>query len=187
MADFARLVKHTSFIKPVNKAQEKQHYGHSVSTDAECRGPRCSHYLYVLRQSMEHASCTKAVYKTYKYSRATVTTASAKIYPPTHEHFRGLHLGSRQCTISKLAAVLHTIHLAYCGLREPLPVTKMENCSSSPGLLPPELLFKIATSIYVAVDLQNLRLVNRAFSKAATLVLQDGPPPEYICCQRDPR
>jgi hypothetical protein len=74
-----------------------------------------------------------------------------------------------------MAASLHKVELA---LRSPitkqLPVITMENSPSTSQLLPPELLLKIATFVDVAVDLQNLRLVDRAFSKAATTVLQDG-------------
>lgn len=56
---------------------------------------------------------------------------------------------------------------------EQTPVTTMENPPSAFQLLPPELLLKMVTFVDVAVDLQNLRLVNRAFSKAVTTVLQD--------------
>lgn len=47
-------------------------------------------------------------------------------------------------------------------------------------MLPPELLLKMAALIDVALDLQNLRLVNRAFSKAATTVLQDRSSRIYL-------
>jgi hypothetical protein len=79
-----------------------------------------------------------------------------------------------------MAAASHEIQLAHRSPREQLPVVTMETSSSSPQLLPPELLLKIATFIDVAVDLQNLRLVNRAFSKAATTVLQDGSDRIYL-------
>lgn len=56
----------------------------------------------------------------------------------------------------------------------------MQNYASLPQLLAPELLLKIATFIDTAVDLQNLRLVDRAFSKAATTVLQDDSDMVYL-------
>ena len=56
----------------------------------------------------------------------------------------------------------------------------MQNSASLPQLLAPELLLNIATFVDTAVDLQNLRLVNRAFSKAATTVLRNGSEMIYL-------
>lgn len=73
-----------------------------------------------------------------------------------------------------MAEASNKLKLAHRGLKEQLTVITTENSPSSPQMLPPELLLKIATFIDSAVDLQNLRLVNRAFSKAATTILQNG-------------
>ncbi|GAB7324195.1 hypothetical protein MBLNU13_g07558t2 [Cladosporium sp. NU13] len=79
-----------------------------------------------------------------------------------------------------MATDSHKVQLAHWGPRERLPVTTMEDSTPLPQLPPPELLLKIAAFVDVAVDLQNLRLVNRAFSKAATTVLQHGPSRIYL-------
>lgn len=73
-----------------------------------------------------------------------------------------------------MAAPLHKVELALRSPTTQLPVITSGNSPSTSQLLPPELLLKIATFVDEAVDLQNLRLVDRAFSKAATTVLQDG-------------
>lgn len=44
---------------------------------------------------------------------------------------------------------------------------------SEPQLLPPELLLRATSLLDQTEDLQNVRLVNRAFSRAATTVLQE--------------
>jgi hypothetical protein len=72
-----------------------------------------------------------------------------------------------------MAALSHQVQLVHRGPREAPAATSTENSSSSPQLLPPELLLKTATFIDEAEDLQNLRLASRAFSKAATTALQD--------------
>lgn len=79
-----------------------------------------------------------------------------------------------------MATDSHKVQLAHWGPRERLPVTTMEDSTPLPQLPPPELLLKIAAFVDVAVDLQNLRLVNRAFSKATTTVLQHGPSRIYL-------
>lgn len=79
-----------------------------------------------------------------------------------------------------MASSSHEVSLAHSGPREHLPVTTINNSSSSPKLLPLELLLKIATLIETAEDLQSLRLVDRAFSKVATTVLQDGSDRIYL-------
>ena len=72
-----------------------------------------------------------------------------------------------------MAAVLHNMHLVHRSPGEHQPAATMKTSPSSPQLLPPELLLKTATLIVLAEDLQNMRLVNQAFSNAATTVLQD--------------
>lgn len=102
-------------------------------------------------------------------------------FPPTHQqYFRGPNSGLRQQSLFRMPKNSHIVPLAYRGPGEQRPVTTMENSPTASQLLPPELLLKIAELIGVAVDLQNLRLVNRAFSKAATTVLQDGSSRIYL-------
>ena len=72
-----------------------------------------------------------------------------------------------------MAPISHEVELACRGPSKPPPTITMDDSSSLPQLLPPELLLKTATFIDLAEDLQNLRLVDRAFSKAATTALQD--------------
>ena len=79
-----------------------------------------------------------------------------------------------------MAGASHDVQLAYRTPKEQILVTTMDKSPSSPQLLPPELLLKVATFIDLVEDLQNLRLVNRAFSKAATTILQDGCPRIYL-------
>lgn len=79
-----------------------------------------------------------------------------------------------------MAGASHEVQLAHRARKEQILVTTMETSPSSPQLLPPELLLKIATFVDLVVDLQRLRLVDRAFSKAATTILQDGCPRTYL-------
>lgn len=72
-----------------------------------------------------------------------------------------------------MATAPHSVQLPHRGPRQHTPTTTVTNSPTKPRLLQPELLLKIATFCDRTVDLQNLRLVNRAFSKAATTTLQD--------------
>jgi hypothetical protein len=71
-----------------------------------------------------------------------------------------------------METVSHNVQLPYREAREHATTTAIDDVTSALQRFPPELLVRTAKAIHRAKDLQNLRLVSTAFSKAATTVLQ---------------
>jgi hypothetical protein len=71
-----------------------------------------------------------------------------------------------------METVSHNVQLPYRGVGAHPTVTAVNNLTSALQRFPAELLVRTAEVLDRAEDLQNLRLINRAFSKAATTVLQ---------------
>jgi hypothetical protein len=109
------------------------------------------------------------------------------IWPVLHALFNGINtipthrridisfktqLTSSVTSDLKMQTVSHNTQLPYREAKEHSTATAIDDISSALQRFPAELLVRTAAALRRAEDLQNIRLGSRAFSKAATTVLQ---------------
>lgn len=92
---------------------------------------------------------------------------------PTYQRLSQDPVKLTSLSTSTMATAAHAVESLHHGWRQHAPSVTGEISSSALKSLAAELLVEVAKSLDEAEDLQNLRLANRAFSKAATTACQD--------------